>query len=134
MTNSKPCIYTPEVFSASLPLKNGWFEADPFLLGWYIFRGYAKLPGSIVHVCPFVKVVGLHTLLAKAVGIVFSVSAGLPCGKAWDLGKKWKGFAPVNMENLPVLTGFYRSQVVGNGISAINSRALKNLKKILSYR
>jgi len=35
----------------------------------------------------FVKVVGLHTLLAKAVGIVFSVSAGLPCGKAWDRGK-----------------------------------------------
>ena len=29
----------------------------------------------------FPSVVGLHTLLAKAVGIVFSVSAGLPCGK-----------------------------------------------------
>ena len=28
------------------------------------------------------QVVGLKTLLAKAVGIVFSVSAGLPCGKA----------------------------------------------------
>ncbi|CAJ1373996.1 unnamed protein product [Effrenium voratum] len=29
----------------------------------------------------FPSVVGIHTLLAKAVGIVFSVGAGLPCGK-----------------------------------------------------
>lgn len=29
----------------------------------------------------FPSVVGLHTLMAKAFGIVFSVSAGLPCGK-----------------------------------------------------
>lgn len=28
------------------------------------------------------EVAGLHTLMAKAIGIVFSVSAGLPCGKA----------------------------------------------------
>eukprot|EP00913_Durusdinium_trenchii_P028548 g26775.t1 len=29
----------------------------------------------------FPSVAGLHTLMAKAIGIVFSVSAGLPCGK-----------------------------------------------------
>ena len=36
--------YTPEVFPSS-PLKNdGWKIC--FLLGWSIFRGYVKLPGS----------------------------------------------------------------------------------------
>ena len=103
---------------------------------------YVKLPGSIVHVCPFVKVVGLHTLLAKAVGIVFSVSAGLPCGKAWDLRKKMERICSGTYEILlmeeilhQLIWRIYQCWqcFIGPrwlfGISAINSRALKKIWK-----
>ena len=34
----RPCAL-PRSLTASLPLKKWWLEDDPFLLGWYIFRG-----------------------------------------------------------------------------------------------
>ena len=40
-------MVTPPKLNSS-PLKNGWLEDEPFLLGWYIFRGYVKLPGGMI--------------------------------------------------------------------------------------
>ena len=44
-------IYAPPKFNSS-PLKNGgWLEDDPFLLGWFIFRGELLIFGRVV-ICP----------------------------------------------------------------------------------
>lgn len=50
---------------------------DPFAAG----SGIPEIKCYLNGIEHFPSVVGLKTLLAKAVGIVFSVSAGLPCGK-----------------------------------------------------
>ena len=82
---------TPPKFNSEVSPEKRWLEDDPFLLEWYIFRGYVKFPGctmgdffTIVFYMFFFSKVDLYLFVNPVgTGIQSSYSGGFCNKTAW---------------------------------------------------